>query len=661
MFWIHLFLLGSPLASGSSLRSRTEEERGLLAAGDPQPSQRLIAYVGNWEPCPTRDQWEQYTHIVIGFAVSYQWSPSGNICSPTCDIAAPPICNNAPNPELIQEWKAAGKEVLISFGGAGMGGSWIGGDINDCWEDCYGRESQVTDRLVDIVEELDIDGVDIDYEYFYEDNQVGSGFARGAEAQNFLEQVTIGLREKLPEGSTVAHVPMDTDLTPDTAYYQLLKRLAADSTIDFLMPQYYNGITRPATDFDGALSHFDTIVQDMFEGDASKVVFGFCISDCGATGSNINGAQAALVMNQLQNSYPCNGGAFLWNSLGDTGGEWSGAVQEALGSNVCLLDSLSPSSEGAPMEATVSPQPSSRPSARPSLRHVDTLSSAPTINKSTGGACCAEGFSGSVAADGCAGFVQCVNGVEYPFRTCPPGTLFFETGGYCNFENQVSCESSCIYSSQGTPPPTTVAPVTPPPTTEAPPTPMPTSVASVTQAPTPVPTPAPTPAPTPGPTPAPTPGPTPAPTPAPTPGPTPAPTPVPTPRPTPFPTPRPTPFPTPRSTPAPTPGPTPAPTPRSTPAPTPGPTPAPTSPPPTTVAPVSPTPTDPPVESPGGEPCCTLGFNGYKAAKNCSGYVQCWNNIEYGFQPCGGGLLFNGIYCDWPDNVSCQSSCTPSA
>ena len=316
---------------------------------------------------------------MIGFAVSYEFRPGGNRCSPTCDIATPPICNNSPNPDLIQEWKAAGKEVLISFGGAGMGGSWIGGDINDCWEDCYGREEQVTDRLVEIVEELDIDGVDIDYEYFYEDNQVGSRFTKGSEAQNFLEQVTIGLREKLPEGSTVAHVPMDIDLTPDTAYYQLLQRLAANSTIDFLMPQYYNGITRPATDFDGALSHFDTIVQDMFEGDASKVVFGFCISDCGATGSNINGAQAALVMNQLQNSYPCNGGAFFWNSQRDTGGEWSAAVQEALESKVCLLDSLSPSEAPSDLPSIQpSENPSGSPSSSPSIYPSKSPSSSPS-------------------------------------------------------------------------------------------------------------------------------------------------------------------------------------------------------------------------------------------------------------------------------------------
>ena len=44
-----------------------------------------------------------------------------------------------------------------------MGGSWEG-DVNDCWKYCFGRETQVVDRLVEIVKENNIDGVDIDYE-----------------------------------------------------------------------------------------------------------------------------------------------------------------------------------------------------------------------------------------------------------------------------------------------------------------------------------------------------------------------------------------------------------------------------------------------------------------------------------------------------------------
>ena len=113
-------------------------------------------------------------HSVIAFAVSYTWSPGQNICSATCQISTPPICANAPNSNLIDQLHADGKRVLLSFGGAGMGGSWPGGDVNDCWEYCFGREDQVVAQLTQIVADLNLDGVDIDYEYFYENNQNGS-------------------------------------------------------------------------------------------------------------------------------------------------------------------------------------------------------------------------------------------------------------------------------------------------------------------------------------------------------------------------------------------------------------------------------------------------------------------------------------------------------
>ena len=61
-----------------------------------------------------------------------------------------------------------------------------------------------------------------------------------------------------------------------------------------------------------------------------QVVFGHCISDCGGTGSNTNAAQAVKIMADLKTynsgAFSCNGGAFFWVSLHDTGGAWSDAV-----------------------------------------------------------------------------------------------------------------------------------------------------------------------------------------------------------------------------------------------------------------------------------------------------------------------------------------------
>ena len=95
-----------------------------IAAPPGEKGPRMIAYVGNWEACPTDSQIEQYSHIMIAFAVTYQWAPGAVICDQSCNIAAPPICNNEPRPDLIEKWHSMGKKVILSFGGATMGGAW---------------------------------------------------------------------------------------------------------------------------------------------------------------------------------------------------------------------------------------------------------------------------------------------------------------------------------------------------------------------------------------------------------------------------------------------------------------------------------------------------------------------------------------------------------
>jgi hypothetical protein len=285
----------------------------------------MIAYLGNWHDCPSDEQIDQYTHIVIAFAVSYTWAEAKNICDQACQISRPLTCGNEERPDLIEKWQDMGKKVILSFGGAGMGGSWEG-DNNDCWEYCFGREEEVVDQLTDLVTEMNLDGVDLDYEYFFENDQNGSGFTRGEEAQTFLRDVTLGLRNSLPHSAELTHAPMEPDVTPGTGYYNVLKDVA--DSLDFLMPQYYNGFVRSHSDFDGAISHYTDLTEDLFGGDPTKVVFGFCINDCG--NFNLNGDQSKEVMQWLSEIYPCNGGAFFWVVNDDVGGQWSSKVNEQL-------------------------------------------------------------------------------------------------------------------------------------------------------------------------------------------------------------------------------------------------------------------------------------------------------------------------------------------
>ncbi len=133
----------------------------------------------------------------------------------------------------------------------------------------------------------------------------------------------------------LTHAPMDTDVSsPDSKYYQILKNRAND--LDFLMPQFYNGVTHPAVDgVDGtgagsrsATELFGNLANDLFAGEPNKVVFGFCISDCAEW--NANQDQAVQVLSDLKayngGEFWCNGGAFFWLALNDAGGVWSAPV-----------------------------------------------------------------------------------------------------------------------------------------------------------------------------------------------------------------------------------------------------------------------------------------------------------------------------------------------
>ncbi|EED87251.1 glycoside hydrolase, partial [Thalassiosira pseudonana CCMP1335] len=202
--------------------------------------------------------------VVAGtFAVSYTWSPGQNSCSTTCDVASSlPICGNANRQDLIDKWRGMGKKVILSFGGAGMGGSWSG-DQNNCWDYCFGREEELSTSLVNIVGSQQLDGIDIDYEYCYDvaGKQSGRCSQRtsnysDSNAQAFLDTLTSKLRVKLNTLQSnngysrgryeLTHAPMDSDLVSDSKYFQILKNRHQD--LDFIMPQFYNGVTKAVVD-----------------------------------------------------------------------------------------------------------------------------------------------------------------------------------------------------------------------------------------------------------------------------------------------------------------------------------------------------------------------------------------------------------------------------
>eukprot|EP00571_Detonula_confervacea_P007964 CAMPEP_0172313318 /NCGR_PEP_ID=MMETSP1058-20130122/20021_1 /TAXON_ID=83371 /ORGANISM="Detonula confervacea, Strain CCMP 353" /LENGTH=665 /DNA_ID=CAMNT_0013026957 /DNA_START=15 /DNA_END=2009 /DNA_ORIENTATION=+ len=353
-----------------------------VAGGD----SRVIAYVGNWQTCPTPEQLDGYTHLVIAFAVSYSYAASQNQCSGSCDIGTSvPLCIGASGNQMA-EWQGLGKKVILSMGGAGMGGSW-GGDVNNCWDYCFGREDELSTALVTMTDSQGFDGIDLDYEYCYDVaggqharncNQSGTGLYTDLKAQTFLTDMTSMLRQKLDtlgSGYELTHAPMDSDLVSTSEYYKILK--AQNANLNFLMPQFYNGNVRPVLDgFSGATSEgrtsasiiYDNIANDIFPNQPEKVVFGFCTSDCGGTGSNANGAQAVKVLQDIKDyngaEFACNGGAFFWVALNDVGGGWSDPVYKEVSNTTGCSDSGTPNPTSLPSKAP-SRGPTSSPTRSP--------------------------------------------------------------------------------------------------------------------------------------------------------------------------------------------------------------------------------------------------------------------------------------------------------
>mmetsp|Transcript_9643 Transcript_9643/g.20363 ORF Transcript_9643/g.20363 Transcript_9643/m.20363 type:complete len:210 (-) Transcript_9643:424-1053(-) len=190
-----------------------------------------------------------------------------------------------------------------------MGGSWSG-DTNNCWDYCFGKEDQLSTDLTNIIDNQNFDGIDIDYEYCYDvaGTQAGRCSQRtnlysDEKAQTFLDTLTSKLRVKLDALQVtneynrgryeITHAPMDSDLVPTNGfhsrYFMILKNLKND--LSYIMPQFYNGATRPGVDgVDGtgagatsAAVMFSSLANDLFDQEPHKVVFGFCISDCSGT------------------------------------------------------------------------------------------------------------------------------------------------------------------------------------------------------------------------------------------------------------------------------------------------------------------------------------------------------------------------------------------
>ena len=78
-------LIALPFAAGLRRASHRKGLATQAAGGD----QKMVAFIENWLECPTLEQIQGYTHVVVSFAVSYTYNAAKNECDPQCKIVCP--------------------------------------------------------------------------------------------------------------------------------------------------------------------------------------------------------------------------------------------------------------------------------------------------------------------------------------------------------------------------------------------------------------------------------------------------------------------------------------------------------------------------------------------------------------------------------------------
>jgi len=232
---------------------------------------------------PTTASIANYTHIALSFIES----ESKNCVVSSFDQSTVNFFKNA----------HAGIKVIGSVGGWSM---------NKGWPSC--TVDNLVPQIVKIVNDLGLDGVDIDYEMDPPD-------------QAFVVNLTKSLRQQLPAGKLLTHVPENNQMDQGAPYWNIMLQIKDD--VDFIMIQYYNDSPNPVTDPASAETHYSNIVSGIFGGDASKVLFGFCITECTKWNMDANGA--ATISKSLLTKYPSSfGGIQNWaENAGDITGSWS--------------------------------------------------------------------------------------------------------------------------------------------------------------------------------------------------------------------------------------------------------------------------------------------------------------------------------------------------
>jgi chitinase len=240
----------------------------------------------------------------------------------------------------VQQLHAAGKTVLISFGGSGP--NLTSGSYANCY---YNNMTGLVQAIVDFVNQYSFDGVDIDFE---DTTAFGNGPGGGTEQYDgvqFLEQLTTDLGQQLSfPRNIITHAPQTPYFTStytanngfssygNPPYAQIYYDVG--QYIAWFNNQFYNQEctttdTSPQTSCASAfLSDYQNIVSNTGLPPLLLVLGLPACPSC--AGGYLNSGDVTSLVEQLQGQYRNQfGGVMAW-AADDADGSWNSEVWSAL-------------------------------------------------------------------------------------------------------------------------------------------------------------------------------------------------------------------------------------------------------------------------------------------------------------------------------------------
>lgn len=198
---------------------------GVVRETTANAAMRYVIYYNSDASPPRRLLGTPYSHVILSFITAPARLPT----EAPIKLVVPDKLTAAL--DVIAPLQAEGKKVLISFGGGDMQLADYVGVAN--------RETELAEAIVSFVNAHGFDGVDLDFEVSQALHlKRPPGIFDG---RKFLIDLTTALRNKLPQGWLITHVPQAPYLDPawqGGPYLDVLREVG--DMIDWITVQYYN-------------------------------------------------------------------------------------------------------------------------------------------------------------------------------------------------------------------------------------------------------------------------------------------------------------------------------------------------------------------------------------------------------------------------------------